>query len=343
MPEKALSRAAMLMALLVLAVIGSWELYLRGTGMAIAYDDGKELWSDKRARVYDDPARTTVFIGSSRIKFDLDIATWEKMTGREAVQLSIVGTTPMPVLRDLGNDPDFKGKLVVDVTEPLFFNNDSAEVQKPDQYISYYKHRTPAQKASFALNHVLESQLLFLDQQSFSLNAEMDKKWKLPNRSGVFVFPDFPDDFGRCTFQRQSYMTAKFVADTSLQHQVQNIWLFLMKSGRDEPPPKEDPVPIVLRSVQNAVNKIRARGGEVVFTRTPSSGPFEAGENHAFPRSRMWDPLLATTHSAGFYFADNPATASFICPEWSHLSPADAILYTRALIDELPPSFVTSK
>ncbi len=343
MPEKTLSRAAMLMALLVLAVIGSWELYLRWTGLPLDYDDGKELWSDKRAKVYDDPGKTTVFIGSSRIKFDLDIDTWKKMTGREAVQLSIVGSTPMPILRDLGNDTNFRGKLVVDVTEPLFFNNDSAEVQKPDLYVAYYKHRTPAQRASFELNHLLESRLLFLDQESFSLNAELDKKVKLPNRPGVFVFPDFPDDFGRTTFQRQSYMTDKFVADTTLQHQVQNIWLFLMHSGGHDAAPKEDPVPIVLRSVQNAVNKIRARGGEVVFTRTPSSGPFRAGEEHVFPRAAMWDPLLAMTHSTGFYFADNPATAHFTCPEWSHLSPSDATLYTKALINELPPSFVTSK
>jgi hypothetical protein len=338
MPEKTLSRAAILMALLVLAVIGSWELYLRSTRIPLDYDDGKDLWSDKRAKIYDPPEKTTVFIGSSRIKFDLDIDTWQKITGREAVQLSVVGSTPMPTLRDLGNDPNFKGKLVVDVTEPLFFVNDSAEVQKPDQYIAYYKHRTPAQKASFALDHLLESHFLFLDQMSFSLNAELDK-WKLPNRPGVFVFPDFPDDFGRVTFERQSYMTDRFVADTSLQHQVQNVWLFLMNMARNAPPPKEDPVPIVLRSVQNAVNKIRARGGEVVFIRTPSSGPFLMGEQHAFPRSKIWDLLLATTHSTGFYYSDNPATAHFICPEWSHLKPSDAVLYTKALISELPPSF----
>ncbi len=333
------------MVLLVIAVIGSWELYLRHTKIPLDYDDGKELWSDKRARVYDSPDMTTVFIGSSRIKFDLDIDTWQKITGREAVQLSIVGSNPMPILQDLGNDPNFRGKLVVDVTEPLFFANDSAEPQKPDQYIAYYKHRTPAQKASFAINHVLESQFLFLDQDAFSLNAELDK-WKLPNRKGVFVFPDFPDDFGRTTFERQSYMTARFVADTSLQHQVQNVWLFVINMARHAPHSKEDdldPVPIVLRSVENAVNKIRARGGEVVFTRTPSSGPFFMGEQHAFPRAKMWDPLLATTHSTGFYFADNPATAHFTCPEWSHLSQPDAILYTKALISELPPSFTTSK
>ena len=342
MPEKTLSRAAILMALLVVALIGSWELYLRHTGLPLAYDDGKELWADKRARVYDSPDNTTVFIGSSRIKYDLDIATWKKLTGRAAVQLSIVGSSPVPVLIDLGNDPNFRGKLVVDVTEPLFFANDADIVQNPNEYVAYYKKRTPAQKASFAIDHVLESQFLFLDQDAFSLNAELNKL-KLPNRPGVFVFPDFPDDFERSTFERQSYMTARFVADTALRHQVQNVWLFVIDMGKNAPHPSADPVPVVVRSVQDAVNKIRARGGEVVFTRTPSSGVFFGIEQHVFSRDKLWDPLLKATGCPGYYFLDNPATAHFTCPEWSHLAPSDAILYTKALVSELPSSFVTSK
>jgi hypothetical protein len=113
-----------------------------------------------------------------------------------------------------------------------------------------------------------------------------------------------------------------------------------MTMGRNAPPPKQDPVPIILASVRNAVNKIRARGGEVFFIRTPSSGPFLMGEQHVFPRGKIWDGLLTTTQSKGFYYADDSATAHFTCPEWSHLSPSDAILYTKALITQLPPSFV---
>jgi hypothetical protein len=66
------------------------------------------------------------------------------------------------------------------------------------------------------------------------------------------------------------------------------------------------------------------------------------GEMHVFPRTTGWEPLLAATRSKGFHFMDNPATAHLICPEWSHLSPSDAVSYTRALIGQLPPSFVTT-
>jgi len=63
------------MVVLVIVFVVSWEGYLRSKGHAITYDEGKELWADKRARVYESPDKTTVFIGSSRIKYDLDIDT----------------------------------------------------------------------------------------------------------------------------------------------------------------------------------------------------------------------------------------------------------------------------
>ena len=250
----------MLMVILVIAVIGGWEAYLRHQGVAISYDNGKELWSDKRAMVYESPEKTTVFIGSSRIKYDLDIDTWQKMTGRHAVQLAVEGSSPVPVLEDLGNDTAFRGRLVVDVTEILFFSMAPPNLERAQTALAWYKGRTPAQRASFALDHALESQFVFLDRDFMSLNDGIAASWKIPDRPGVFVFPTFPLDFNRTDFERQSKMTDRFLADTSLQHRVQNIWVFFMTMGKNEPPPKEDPVPMIMNTAKKAVEKIREIG-----------------------------------------------------------------------------------
>lgn len=324
--------------LLVIIVIGGWEFYLRQSGVVLSYDNGKELWADKRGMVYEPSDKATVFIGSSRIKYDLDIPTWEKVTGRHAIQLAAEGSTPVPTLVDLGNDPKFRGKLVVDVTEILFFSTPAGD-DRQVEYNAYYKSRTPAQRASFALDHALESRFVFLDEYSLSLNAGLEKL-HLPDRPGVFVFPTFPMDFEVTRFSRQNTMSDRFVADTSLQHRVQNIWLFIMNLQKNAPRPKTNPVPGIMEEVRTAVNKIRARGGDVVFVRTPSSGLFLQAEQHVVPRERLWDPLLTATQCKGVFYADYPATDHFVCPEWSHLAPADAVSYTRALITELPRSFV---
>jgi hypothetical protein len=117
-----LKRAGLFALLLSLIVMVSWEVHLRNNKVAISYDDNEALLADKRALVYEPSDITTVFIGSSRIKYDVDIPTWEALTGTKAVQLANVGSSPRAVLTDLANDPDFKGNLIVDVTEPLFFS-----------------------------------------------------------------------------------------------------------------------------------------------------------------------------------------------------------------------------
>jgi hypothetical protein len=339
MPEKSLWRAAILMLVLVVLVIGGWEVYLRSTGVTVSYDNGKELWADKRAMVYEPADKATVFLGSSRIKYDLDIPTFQQVTGRHAIQLAAEGSSPLPILIDLGKDKRFKGKVVVDITEPLFFSG-GARANKQVDFLAYYKSRTPAQRVSFLLDRAIESQFVFLDDDFLALNAEIDLHCPLPNRPGVFVFPLFPKDFSYCNFDRQNWMSPKFLADTSLQVQVQNIWTLLMTMARNAPHSGPNPVPGIMQDAAAAVDSIRARGGDVFFIRTPSSGKMWMIEQHAFPREKLWDPLLAATHSQGVYFLDHPEMAHFVCPEWSHLKPADAVAYTKALIPLLPKSFV---
>jgi hypothetical protein len=52
-------------------------------------------------------------------------------------------------------------------------------------------------------------------------------------------------------------------------------------------------------------------------------------------RDKLWDPLLAITNTPGIHFKDYPETSNYVCPEWSHLSYADAINYTTHLVRQL--------
>ncbi len=316
--------------LVVVTAVVCWEMYVRSKGFETTYDDDPALWSDKRRMVYEPADKATVFIGSSRIKFDLDIDTWEASTGNHAIQLACVGSTPLPVLQNLADDKNFKGRLVVDVTEVLFFSMSPGNAETPVKNIKYYKDRTPAQKASFQLNHFLESNLAFLDKERLSLNATLDNL-HVPNRKDVFQFPIFPPDFGRVKFNRQEYMTSKFVADTNLRNEVKNIWLFFAKMSKD-PPLSGASLDSVFTSIKTAVDKIKTRGGEVLFVRTPSSGGFLMGEKMGYPRDKYWDKLLNATQCPGIHYADYPVIDHFECPENSHLSQPDAIVFTKEFI-----------
>jgi hypothetical protein len=327
-------KAALLMAVLVAGFLISWEWRLRSQKIPIDYDDNASLWADKRKKAVNLPAdKATVFIGSSRIKYDLDIETWRKMTDDEPVQLAMEGNSPLPILDDLANDERFKGKLVVDVTEGLFFSGNPGNLSDPAKNISFYKKETPSEKASFRLNHGLESQFLFLDRDYFSINAFLDRQ-PIPRRPGVFVMPLFPKEFGRNSFDRQRVMMDVFMTDTNLQNQVTGNWKFFASISK-EPPASGKKLDSFFTAVKKACDKIKARGGQVLFVRTPSSGPYWMAEQKGFPREKYWDKLLSFTDCPGIHFIDYPAIDHFVCPEWSHLKPSDAVIFTENFINIL--------
>jgi len=324
-------KAGFLTLILVVAFFTSWELFLRSRGIKISYDDGESLWADKRAMVYEPQDDATVFIGSSRNKYDLDIETWRSLTGDHPIQLAIEGNSPLPVLDDLARDKNFKGKLIIDVTEGLFFTTNPQNISEPQDRIKYYHKRTPAQRFSFLVNKVLEDHLVFLDKNYFSLNALLDRM-PVKKRAGVFALPyDCPRDFGAVTFDRQDIMTDRFLRDTVIQNQVKGLWDFYRKTNTEGLPSRHK-ADSILATVKADVDQIKARGGQIIFVRTPSSGPYLAGEKMAFPREKFWERILAVTGCPGIHFEDHPAIAHFVCPEFSHLKHSDAIVFTTNLV-----------
>jgi hypothetical protein len=110
-----------------------------------------------------------------------------------------VGSTPVPILKDLANDPQFRRRLVIDVTEPLFFSSVPFFFERPTKNLKYYHDHTIAQDISFKLHAALESQLVFLDEENLSMNAQLGLlPYMLPqlqDRPGASGGPIFPIEF----------------------------------------------------------------------------------------------------------------------------------------------------
>jgi hypothetical protein len=64
----------------------------------------------------------------------------------------------------------------------------------------------------------------------------------------------------------------------------------------------------------------------------PSTGEVWELEKQVFPRTKYWDRLIKETGAPGIHFEDYPQLSRYRCPEWSHLSPADAVTFTSDLI-----------
>jgi len=334
MEAKQLKKAAILALILVIGFTAFWEYYWRSRGFPISYEDNEALWAQHREQVYKPSDQSTVFIGSSRIKFDLDIPTWQKLSGEDAVQISFVGTTPLPVLENLANDKKFKGKLIIDVTEPVFFSQRPQNMYRAQDGIDYYNKWTPSQRMSELINYHVESRLVSMDESRFGLN-DLLKDLQIQNRKGVFSPPRFPKEFGLTHANRQDYMLPIFLKDTSLQNRQTRIWAGFGMMSRTIKGISGDTLLTVFKQVKANIDKIRNRGGKVLFVRTPASGPMEFATIKTHPRNEYWEPMLAYTQTDGIHYSDYPGTDHFICPEWSHLSPSDAIIYTRELVNIL--------
>lgn len=323
-------KSAWMTLLLVLTFAVGWELYWRHENTPLSYNDDESMWASQRKLVYESSPARPVVIGSSRIKFDLDLATWARLAGQKPIQLAVEGTSPRPMLTDLGNDPNFRGTLLVDVTELLFFTPDGSFPEKEaTKRVKAYPNWSLSQQVSFWINHVLESQLRFLDSQDLALNPLLNLL-PIPNRAGVWGGPTFPRLFTRVGADRQTKMTDQFVVDTSMQNQVKKMWLEI---GAHSPKKAIDgpPLTAIIASAKRSVEQIRTRGGQVLFIRTPCGGPFFEIEKQMAPRNLYWDRLLSETHAPGIYFEDYPALSHFHFPEWSHLSPTGAVVFTKAV------------
>lgn len=329
-------QTALLCAGIVLAFVVGWESYWRSQNVVLGYNDDESRWASTRQQIYQSSSARPVLIGSSRSKFDIDLDTWAQITDQKPIQLSINGTSPRPVLTDLGNDPNFKGTVIVDVTEMLFFGPDGSFFDKEAvKRVGHYPHWSLSEQASFRMSEFLESKLVFLDELNLSLGAFL-KKLPIPNRPGAWGGPMFPREFEVVSPDRQSRMTPAFVADTTLQNEVKQVWVDVGKYIPMKPAEGAELL-AVLDATKRSVEQIRARGGQVVFLRTPSDGVMRQAEKALFPREKYWNRLLTHTQTPGIYFEDYPELRGFTCPEWSHLTPQDAVTFTQNLIPIAQP------
>ena len=103
------------------------------------------------------------------------------------------------------------------------------------------------------------------------------------------------------------------------------------KKGKNKGGGSDDDLEALLDQIGRDVDRIRERGGRVVFVRYPSTAWFRETETANHPREMFWDRLVQSTGCVGVHFEDHPGLSGFDCPEWSHLGREDATRFTREL------------
>lgn len=313
---------------LVLMVL--WEWQWRAYGATPAYRNSDGLWAMQRRRIDQGEGDATVLIGSSRMLSDVQLDVWQRLSGRRPIQLALEGTPPMVPLEQLADDPDFTGRLLVDVTASMFRGGGDGVRTSA---FKRYREEGPSQRIGQWLSmHALEPWFAFYDPD-FAL-ARVVRRQAWPPRPAFAPRPVVRKLFVGGA-DRNHRLWHKLERDPQYLAQVRNDWAAM--NWRAPPPPpamrakwpelRED----TIRRMAVAVAKLHARGVEVIFIRHPVVGPYAAWDRATAPRAENWDVLLARSSAPGIDFDDHPELQGYSLPEWSHMAAADADRYTAAL------------
>jgi hypothetical protein len=329
-----------IVVLVVFAAATAWEIYVRSIGYTPTLNDTEDLWVQVRRRVNPE---SVVIVGDSRPVFDLDLDELERGLGKRPVQLALPGSCAYPVLAELANDEQFHGTVICSIVPGMFFAPGGPLVETSEKAVARHRKQTLAQRASHRLGMFLEEHIAFLKQEDLTLDMLL-KQLPIPNRSNAQVPPTFPPYFQTVDRERRARMIERCAQPGSeLAKRIQQIWLPLFTPP---PPPTYVPREVFMenmgkaidarfRDTAKAVEKLRARGGKIVFVRFPNGGELKALEDRLNPRARDWERLLKDTNAPGIYWEDFPELTSFTCPEWSHLSAGDSVEFSKRLVPHL--------
>lgn len=286
--------------------------------------DSPQAWAEARRAADHAPV---AIVGDSRILFDTDQKRFEQLTGVRPIQVAHVGTNARALLEHFANDPNFHGLLIVGMADTMFFGMPAIGLGG-DAVHNYEKNGKPSQLTGLWIDRWLQNYLAFMDAD-YRLSRwapRFDNGWRKgvdsPYEDVWKISEDFPG--------RQFFMWDRIMTDPYLRGHARHAWDGF--KGPNVPPAVANKV--IARSAE-AVRRIRARGGDVIFIRPPSAPQLRVNEQKRIPRKLGWDRLLIGANAKGIHADDLPQAQNLVLPEWSHLSRRCAAVFTDAYVRRL--------
>jgi hypothetical protein len=327
LPPNPLGVAAMIAVVVAVILMSGWEMYWRANDAVPSYRNSEGLWAIQRRRINRGEGDKTVIIGSSRIFFNTQLNIWEKEAGERPIQLGLEGTTPVPLMEALADDPDFTGILFVGVASGIFFS----DFRYRADALQRYDEESPAQWMGQHISMLVEPYFAFY-HSDYSLFTVL-KRQAWPKRDTIFT----PSDVRRlATYgkDRSARLFSKVETDEAYAERAKEIWAEEFVHG---PPPTAEMIQEMMASrdvemekAVSATNKLQERGVEVIFVRMPYEGIYAEVEPMGYPRAENWDVLIERTGALGLHWEDHAEMQGYWLPEWSHMSGSEADRFTKA-------------
>lgn len=317
-------RQSFVIAVLVAATLFvSTEFIWRARGAQPNYVDDPRRWSYFRDRVDSlTDQNATVLVGASRMHLGWSMATFRSMIPQTPIlQLAIDGVYPWAVLRDLSENTEFAGTVIISINAGGIL---PGAHNKAQGHVDFYA-------ASWALNNKLN--FLFED---FLQQYVITRQPRYGVRSTISVLT------GEYLYHGANYLQTTREREISADYRRLDIVAHRIERSRRAKAVAAKFVPPTTAAWNKSVSELDdivrpmvARGARVVFIRFPTSGEhWELGEK-TFPRNRYWDDLARRVSGHWVHFKDVDGLDQFVLPDTSHLDKRDKAEFTRLIIEEL--------
>lgn len=303
---------------------GFAEIFLRHKGHLKSVTDNSVLWGMEMDKARAQRADVAV-IGASRMALGFQVDQFEERTGLVVANVTIDGSSPIPVLEHVAFETGFSGLVLVSVAESHIVSDGNA--QKGHRWIQWYQ-------ASFQgaekYNPIFNKKILnFL--QSHWVIFSGNCGYRILERIAHPIYIRTVASRSRQAYYREM-LTDKDLVRVKSQRLANDI-AGIEKLGSESE--KLERWRRRLSALKIAVDTIQSRGGRVIFIRFPTTGALGDVFDQTFPKSVYWDSLGALTGAETIHFKDYSELSIFNCPDGSHLNYDDAVKMTDWLADRI--------
>ena len=314
-----------ILALIITALLlGGLEIFWRSNGHLPAVIDDQRLWAMERSKI-GKSQKEIVLLGSSRMQTDISITTLRRLVpSYSIINLSADGTCANAALRDLAMDDKFTGIVIVETTSECLMFGDEQGLSL-QFYVDYF-HKT------YNFNVRLNRRIATFMQQNLVIvdpylnlvkvigNFAVKRTWRTPNYLTTSEDRSRLADYTKVDIEQHKAMRLRKV-DTHYRQLSPRISTQLLTKQ--------------VAGLDDAVRKIKHRGGRVVFVRFPVSNEHWRIDEQYFPRAIYWDTIIPKTIAEVMHFKDIGGMNCLRCPDTSHLDVRDTEAFTIQLFNEL--------
>ena len=308
--------------LLVGAIAGGWELLVRDAGLGPAYVDNKTLWADTRHRLNKQGQDAIVLLGASRMQRAVDVNTMIDRFDRPVFQLSVEGSSYLPVLENLAVDPRISGTVVVSIAPAFTFNRLLSQLDQGGQskYLRHYSKQSYARRLEQRLTLFLQGHVAFRAPRARPtvVVPELMKSGTLPSLGFNTIFRN------RVVHVNYDLMPGDNTDEGIAAHYVRNVEPYTRAEFES-----------VVRYIATIVRMLRQKGADVYFVRLPSAGAVQTLEHEHFPREQFWGVLEKNVDATFVHYADYPELEGFLSKDGSHIDSAHIVEFTGLFADVL--------